>query len=90
MKPWLGKDHQKKKFIYIFFFKQVYVNDHPQYVKIISPQGTVEHKPWASVYIRMRESAGIQPPGYIVHESACWSDVHEKWFFLPRRASKET
>ena len=22
-------------------------------------------------------------------ESACWSDIHNKWFFLPRRASQE-
>lgn len=28
--------------------------------------------------------------GYIIHESAMWSDVHKKWFFLPRRASTET
>ena len=24
-----------------------------------------------------------------MHESAAWSDIHKKWFFLPRRASKE-
>ena len=28
-------------------------------------------------------------PGYIIHESAVWSDVHKSWFFLPRRASRE-
>ena len=28
--------------------------------------------------------------GYIIHESAAWSNVHKKWFFLPRRASKES
>jgi soluble calcium-activated nucleotidase 1 len=27
--------------------------------------------------------------GYIIHESGVWSEVHHKWFFLPRRASKE-
>ena len=27
--------------------------------------------------------------GYIIHESGVWSDVHQRWFFLPRRASKE-
>ena len=25
--------------------------------------------------------------GYIIHESAVWSDIHKSWFFLPRRAS---
>jgi soluble calcium-activated nucleotidase 1 len=29
-------------------------------------------------------------PGYIIHESGVWSDVHKQWFFLPRRASRET
>lgn len=27
--------------------------------------------------------------GYIIHESGVWSEVHRRWFFLPRRASKE-
>lgn len=25
----------------------------------------------------------------MIHESAAWSNVHQKWFFLPRRCSKE-
>ena len=25
----------------------------------------------------------------MTHESAMWSEVHQQWFFLPRRASKE-
>ncbi len=25
----------------------------------------------------------------MIHESGVWSDIHKKWFFLPRRASKE-
>lgn len=25
----------------------------------------------------------------MVHESGVWSDIHKKWFFLPRRASTE-
>lgn len=29
------------------------------------------------------------PPGYLIHESACWSDTLQRWFFLPRRASHE-
>ena len=27
--------------------------------------------------------------GYLIHESACWSEVHKRWFFLPRRESRE-
>ena len=26
----------------------------------------------------------------MIHEAVTWSDVHQQWFFLPRRASKET
>lgn len=25
--------------------------------------------------------------GYIIHESGGWSEIHQRWFFLPRRAS---
>jgi len=27
--------------------------------------------------------------GYIIHESGVWSSIHQRWFFLPRRASRE-
>ena len=27
--------------------------------------------------------------GYMIHESGVWSDHHDQWFFLPRRASTE-
>ena len=26
----------------------------------------------------------------MIHESGVWSDIHQSWFFLPRRASTET
>lgn len=29
------------------------------------------------------------PAGYLIHESAAWSDTLQRWFFLPRRASNE-
>lgn len=31
----------------------------------------------------------IFPTGYLIHESAVWSERHQRWFFLPRRASHE-
>lgn len=67
-----------------------YINDHPQYIKVVSGWGHMEHRPWASVYTQIKEAAGITNPGYVIHESACWSKVHKRWFFLPRRASKES
>ena len=27
--------------------------------------------------------------GYMIHESAVWSDLNQEWLFLPRRASKD-
>lgn len=26
--------------------------------------------------------------GYMIHESGVWSNIHKKWFFLPRRSSQ--
>ena len=26
----------------------------------------------------------------MIHESGVWSDIHQQWFFMPRRASTET
>lgn len=26
----------------------------------------------------------------MIHESGMWSDVHQRWFFLPRRASQQS
>jgi hypothetical protein len=38
--------------------------------------------------VTSRSSAGIEFPGYMIHEAVVWSDIHKKWFFLPRKASK--
>lgn len=35
------------------------------------------------------DGPALRPPGYLIHESACWSDTLQRWFFLPRRASHE-
>jgi soluble calcium-activated nucleotidase 1 len=64
------------------------LNFNPQYVKVIGPSGAVTHISWVGNYKKLLKAAGIEPPGYLIHESAVWSRVHKKWFFLPRRASK--
>ena len=66
-----------------------YENDHPQWVKKIGPNGGVKHLSWVSQYVSMMSAVGIEDPGYIIHESAAWSDKHRSWYFLPRRASSE-
>ncbi|XP_076443199.1 soluble calcium-activated nucleotidase 1-like [Babylonia areolata] len=65
------------------------VNLNPQWVKAIGPSGNVEHMDWHENYNALRRITGMELPGYLIHESAVWSDIHQKWFFLPRRASTE-
>ncbi|MGH0119437.1 UNVERIFIED_CONTAM: hypothetical protein FKN15_024180 [Acipenser sinensis] len=65
------------------------VNDNPQWVKMVGFQGNVEHESWVTQYDALRAAAGIQSPGYLIHESGAWSDTLQRWFFLPRRASSE-
>ena len=42
---------------------QVYINDHPQWVKVVSAVGVVSHQPWSRVYNDMKLSAGIREEG---------------------------
>eukprot|EP00070_Physeter_catodon_P048385 XP_028355279.1 soluble calcium-activated nucleotidase 1 isoform X2 [Physeter catodon] len=41
--------------------------------------------PW----VILSDGDGTVGKGYLIHESACWSDTLQRWFFLPRRASHE-
>ena len=52
------------------------MNDHPQYVKVVNALGHVEHRPWASVYNRIKEKA----------DQGEW--VTSTASVLPRRASQ--
>ncbi|GMT34871.1 hypothetical protein PFISCL1PPCAC_26168, partial [Pristionchus fissidentatus] len=69
--------------------KGEYINDHPMWVKRVDAWGRVEHQQWTHTYKEVRRSMSIEWPGYMVHEAVQWSDVHKKWFFLPRRVSRE-
>lgn len=65
------------------------VNTDPMWTKQIQPTGQVSHHDWRSNYEKLRRSVGVEFPGYMIHECATWSNIHKKWFFLPRRMSKE-
>lgn len=67
----------------------VVLNHDPQWVKRISLTGQVEHQDWRLRYIQLRQAAGIEPPGYLIHEAITWSDHAKQWIVLPRRASHE-
>ncbi|EDW59838.1 apyrase [Drosophila virilis] len=67
-----------------------YQNNNPMYVKAISTTGEVRSLNWAENYKQLRlQSLQISWPGYMIHESGVWSPVHQRWYFLPRRCSKE-
>ncbi|VVC45463.1 Hypothetical protein CINCED_3A000226 [Cinara cedri] len=59
------------------------------WVKEIDKNGVINHLNWEQNFIKLREAVGVQLPGYVVHESCVWSDIHGRWFFLPRKLSNE-
>ncbi|XP_029997691.1 soluble calcium-activated nucleotidase 1 isoform X2 [Sphaeramia orbicularis] len=66
-----------------------FVNNNPEWVKVVGFRGDVRHENWVPKYHALKSAAGIKSPGYLIHESAAWSDTLKHWFFLPRRASNE-
>lgn len=64
-------------------------NNNPMMVKVISMSGEVKTLNWVNNYKALRRVLKIEWPGYLIHESAAWSDYHKKWFFLPRRCSPQ-
>eukprot|EP00930_Biecheleria_cincta_P002325 TRINITY_DN103336_c0_g1_i1.p1 TRINITY_DN103336_c0_g1~~TRINITY_DN103336_c0_g1_i1.p1 ORF type:complete len:426 (+),score=75.85 TRINITY_DN103336_c0_g1_i1:161-1438(+) len=67
------------------------VHEGEMWVKCIDPNDFfVEHLDWRSMYTTLRKAANCpHGAGYMVHESARWSDVHKMWFFLPRKLSRQ-
>ena len=60
------------------------------WVKSLDESYGVENVDWSAQYGALREAA-ICPhgAGYMIHESARWSDVHKKWLFFPRKLSRQ-
>ncbi|KAL6722574.1 hypothetical protein Aduo_017688 [Ancylostoma duodenale] len=65
-----------------------YINDNPMFVKKVSREGEVKTENWLNRYIALREAIDVHFPGFVMHEAVQWSDIHKKWFFLPRHVSK--
>jgi hypothetical protein len=63
------------------------VNQHPLWVKMISPLGVVKHIDWAAPYEKMRAAMGIGDTGYLIHECGLWSTRWNRWYFIPRHVS---
>ena len=66
-----------------------YLNDNPMYIKVVSPEGSVQHVFWKKVYLKLREHLNISTPGYLIHEAIMWSEHAQRWVVLPRRVSHE-
>uniref|UniRef100_A0A914YAE0 Apyrase n=1 Tax=Panagrolaimus superbus TaxID=310955 RepID=A0A914YAE0_9BILA len=66
-----------------------FMDNNPMYVKVISRFGEIRSESWVERLTRLRSSIGIEFPNYIIHESCQWSDIHRKWFFLPRKVAFE-
>jgi len=66
-----------------------FLNNNPMWIKIINKSGHVTHVNWTDNYIKIRKAANINFPGYMIHESCAWSEIHKRWFFLPRRSSSK-
>ncbi|KAH8294944.1 hypothetical protein KR018_004567 [Drosophila ironensis] len=65
-------------------------NHNPMYVKAVTTSGEVRSINWMEKYKQLRlQSQQISWPGYMIHESGAWSEIRQRWFFLPRRCSKE-
>ncbi|KAL0238595.1 hypothetical protein GEMRC1_013068 [Eukaryota sp. GEM-RC1] len=64
-------------------------NDHTLYIKRISSAGKVTSLPFHDQYQALRQATGTVAPGYLIHEAVAWSNTYRRWFFLPRRVSKE-
>jgi soluble calcium-activated nucleotidase 1 len=59
------------------------------WVALIDANGKVTKIDWTHNYAQVRAAGNAAFPGYMVQEAVIWSDVHRKWFVLPRRASSE-
>lgn len=69
--------------------KGVLVNRNPQWIKVVGHLGDISHVDWSENYNKIRSLGGYNYPGYMIFESCAWNNVENKWYFLPRRASKE-
>jgi len=60
----------------------------PMWVKVIGSDGQVQHVDWREQFLAVRSAAGVEWPGYMIHEAVQWSEIRKQWVFLPRRLGK--
>eukprot|EP01083_Nonionella_stella_P076671 209049_1 len=65
------------------------LNRNNMWVTVIDGEGRVWHEDWTEKYEKLRSAVSASFPGYLIIEAIEWSDVHARWFVLPRRVSSE-
>ena len=63
-------------------------NYDPMWVKVVGPDGQVKHVDWRKQFLAVRGAVGVEWPGYMIHEAVAWSELRNRWVFLPRRVGK--
>jgi soluble calcium-activated nucleotidase 1 len=69
--------------------KGEFVNNNPQWVARIDAEGRIDRLDWSNHYTALRKVTDTMFPGYLLHEGVRWNAALRRWFFLPRRVSKE-
>ena len=73
-KPWLNDEGGKV------------MHTNRLWIKSVTLEGKIEHHSWVHVYEKILNVTGMQ---FIVHEAVNWNPIDRRWYFLPRRMSKE-
>lgn len=66
-----------------------FVNDHPNWVKVITPDGLSTAVNWRDNYVKVSQAVKITKPseGYMVHEAVGWNYSSNTWVIMPRRVA---
>lgn len=68
-----------------------YPPERMRWIKIVDKNWKVKHVNWSKNYDKLARAVGLTTGkklfGYLTHEGALWSDIHQRWFFAPRKVS---
>ena len=68
------------------------VHQGEMWVKVLDEGFGIAHEDWVEKYTALRAADAAKCPhgaGYMIHESGRWSEAHQRWFFIPRKLSRE-
>lgn len=68
------------------------VHQGEMWVKVLDEGFGIAHEDWGEKYTALRAADAAKCPhgaGYMIHESGRWSEAHQRWFFIPRKLSRE-